>query len=142
MFNQMKRTLQIRVQYRVKIRFFHGINQSIPGNPGVVDQDIHTAQIFLDVLNSFFHPIKICHVTLICPGLHAICCRLLTDFFRSLLASRINDRHVGAFPSKSQRDRPANPTAGASDQGIVFPCASLFQHRHFAVVFNVSASST
>lgn len=59
----VEHALQVDVQHRIPVRLGHGQQHLVPGDTGIVDQNIHAAQLGHHVLDGSLGVLEVGHVT-------------------------------------------------------------------------------
>ena len=112
---------QIRIQYGLPIRFFHAHEQSVTGDAGIIDENIHGTKLCLDGFDHIGHGLFVCYVTLEHSGGCAQGFGLLLRFFGSCRITGIDDGHIGSFPGQQQGYGAAD-AAGTACYDRSFTC--------------------
>lgn len=116
-FHGIESTFKIGIENGVPVFFLHAHEESVAGDPGVVHEDVHAAEFFLDLFREILHSFVIRNVYCVGRG-HAG--KLGVDFLRRFAATRsaaAYDCHFGSFRSECAGDFLANAAPSSSDDG-------------------------
>ena len=119
----VERPLEVRVEHGVVVGLAHHGEQAVPGDPGVVHEDVHGAEIGLYPRDGLLHRGKRRDVALICPRRHAVLRTLGADLPGRSGVRRIDHGDVHAERRELQSGRPPYAARAARDY-----CSLPLQH--------------
>ena len=116
-FHAQEGALQIGLHHLIKVALLHGEHQSVPGDSGVVYQNIDAAKALNGGFHQFLHLGAVRHIAAqivhLCPQSAAGLGRLLGGG----LISGETEYKVGSAGGQLQADCPAQSPAAAGDNG-------------------------
>ena len=100
--------LEVRIDDRIEIFFFHANQKSVTRDAGVVDEDVNRAERLDNFCKHFFYCSTVCHIGLHEDCLAAILLDLALDFLRCLLVASEVDGNLGTLRSEADSNGTAD----------------------------------
>ena len=136
-----ERSLEVGVEDFVKILLAQPQDQIIPGDTGVVHEDIHPAKGVDRLFKQFFTALGGGDIGLYGHSLHAQSGALGHRLSSSIRTVAVVDHHIAALFGQSHADGTANAPAAAGDNGSTLPHSFAHAWASFHLVRNAASSS-